>query len=308
MLAMSYIFGPVRSRRLGLSLGVDIEKTCNYDCLYCECGPTNMRSNELKHRANAKLIIAELQETIKKRSDIDFITITGAGEPTLNLELGKIIKGISKISKIPIAVLTNGSCMCHDEVRSALSLADLVIPSLDAVTEDIFRKINRPDQALSCEELINGIVLYRSQYPKQTLWLEILLVKNINDSDKYLKKFPGVVKRIKPDRIDICTVLRPPAYVKVEASPMERLKKLREILGSKARIVVDEREPQLHESIIVEEQIKAILIRRPSRVVDLTKHFHDAKLVDMILKKLGAKGMLQKEIFNKQLYYRIKNN
>ncbi|MDP3980998.1 MAG: radical SAM protein [Chlamydiota bacterium] len=309
---MSYIFGPVRSRRLGLSLGVDVvpAKTCNYDCLYCECGRTQTRINQMPECPDAVPIKAALNDFLAEYHDekIDYITITGSGEPTINENLADIIKAMRHITTIPIAVLTNGSFLNKHSVQEAVGLADLVIPSLDAVDESIFQKINRPCPGLHCIDMINGIVQYRRRFPNQKMCLEILLVEGVNDGDSHLRQFVPIVEQIKPDRIDICTVIRPPAYQGIQSTSWGKMEYLKELLGEQAHIMVSKQEPCLHRGIITKERLVAILRRRPSRLDDLIAEVEeDAIEIERVLTSLIEEKILTKRIYNDLEYYCLDN-
>jgi wyosine [tRNA(Phe)-imidazoG37] synthetase (radical SAM superfamily) len=180
-----HIFGPVPSRRLGISLGVDIIpfKTCSLDCLYCECGPSNRLSLERQSFFPPQLLLAELESVLPDIPHLDYITFSGSGEPTLNVDLGLFIREIKKISAVPVAVLTNGTLLYLDDVRDDLLMADVILPSLDAATPAAFKRINQPHPGLQLEWIIDGLVALRREYPG-AIWLEIFIVKGINDKEK----------------------------------------------------------------------------------------------------------------------------
>jgi len=178
-----YIFGPVPSRRLGRSLGVDLVpyKTCTFDCIYCDLGRTTRKTTSRQSYVPPEEIQGELEfslSVLEKKPD--YITLSGSGEPTLNTNIGEIIQRIKEITSIPIAILTNSSLFSLDEVRSDLSEADLVLPSLDAITPALFEYINRPALSLKIEEIISGLIQFRKQYRGQ-IWLEVLFCRGVND-------------------------------------------------------------------------------------------------------------------------------
>ena len=232
---MKYIFGPVPSRRLGFSLGVDIipSKTCTLDCIYCQVGRTMCKAIERKEYVAPDEILDELKEVLKSGIRIDYITLSGNGEPTLNSKLGEIIKGIKGISSLPVAVITNGTLLTDRNVREELLSADLVMPSLDAATQKTFQKIDRPHPSLKIENIIEGMVEFRKIYPirspaKDTMagspniksgltsngasgqiWLEIMLVEGINDNQDELNALKTAVEKIEPDKVQLNTPVRP---------------------------------------------------------------------------------------------------
>ena len=174
-----YFYGPVPSRRLGLSFGVDIVpfKVCTLDCIYCQLGKSTDLTIERSNYGPVEPILAELKETLSKGLKTEFITIAGSGEPTLNLQLGKLIEGIKKITDIPVAILTNGTLFYNEDVRIDCSKADVVIPSLDAGDAETFQKVNRPHRDINIENLIFGLSKFRDEFSGQ-IWLEVFFVES----------------------------------------------------------------------------------------------------------------------------------
>ncbi len=208
-----HIFGPVPSRRLGISLGVDIipYKTCTLDCVYCECGKTTNLTLQRQPFIPIDQIMTELKEVLANDQYIEYITFSGAGEPTLHSGIGHLINQIKQISKIPIAVLTNGTLLYKEDVRKDLMNADLVLPSLEAVTPSVFNKINRPHQDLKKEIIIEGITQFAKEY-NGTIWLEVFLAGGINDNPDELSKIHNTIKQINPHKVQLNSLDRPPAY------------------------------------------------------------------------------------------------
>ncbi|MDO4589667.1 MAG: radical SAM protein [Fusobacterium sp.] len=209
---MQYVFGPVPSRRLGKSLGISPipRKTCNYSCIYCQLGRTDKMTNERKEFFLLKNIINEFKNYLKENFDFDVVTIVGEGEPTLYSKLGDLIKEIKKITDKPVAVITNGALLNSKEVRSELMNADIVLPSLDAYNEEISKKIDRPLGTIHFQDELNGLIQFSNEYKGQ-LFLEIMLVSNINCDPKSIEAFKQILKKIKYDRVYINTPVRPPA-------------------------------------------------------------------------------------------------
>jgi len=234
-----YIVGPIISRRLGVSLGIDPipSKTCSFDCLYCEVTKTNNKTIERKEYINAYDILNELKHYLENSTKkLDYITFSGSGEPTLNSKIGYIIKEIKKLTNIPVAVITNSSIIDRKDVRNDIINADLIIPSLDAVTESVFKKIDLPHKSIKIENIINGLIELRKEYNGQ-IWLEVLILKNYNDNIEEIKKIAEVAKKIKPNKIQINSLDRAPAYSIAQKADESILKKFKEILGNIAEVI-----------------------------------------------------------------------
>lgn len=234
-----YLVGPIISRRLGISLGIDPipSKTCSFDCLYCEVTKTNNKTVERKEYVNADEILMELEHYLKNsKKTPNYITFSGSGEPTLNSKLGYIIKGIKKLTNIPVAVITNSSIIDRLDVREELLDADLIIPSLDAVTESIFKKIDLPHKSIKIENIINGLIELRKEYNKE-IWLEVLVLKGYNDTIEEIKKIAKVIEKIKPNKIQINTLDRAPAYSVAQKVEEDKLNEFKKIFGSIAEVI-----------------------------------------------------------------------
>lgn len=222
-----HIFGPVPSRRLGISLGIDIVpfKTCTLDCIYCECGKTTHLTTQRARFFDPGIIIEELTPYIDKNHHIEYITFSGSGEPALHQDIGLIIAKIKQLTSIPVAVLTNGTLLYLEEVRKDLLAADLVLPSLDAVSPDIFTKINQPDKSLDIESIVGGLIEFRQEYKGQ-IWIEVFIVGGINDGGAELDRLYEVIRKIKPHKVQLNSLDRPPAYENVEPLDTGRLEEI----------------------------------------------------------------------------------
>jgi len=236
---MTYFYGPVYSRRLGFSLGVDLfpKKTCSFDCVYCQLGPGKEKLTRRISSVDLSQLKQELKAIIRKKPRIDFITISGSGEPTLHKNLDKIIKAIKVVSrgKYPVCVITNSSLLYRKKVREELGRADLIIPSLDAATPKTFRKINRPSAELGLKKVLGGLVKLAKQF-KGEIWLELMLVKGVNDSLAEAKKFKEIIKRINPDKLQFNLPVRP-ATTKLELPSSKKLEQIKKIIGFDAEVV-----------------------------------------------------------------------
>jgi wyosine [tRNA(Phe)-imidazoG37] synthetase (radical SAM superfamily) len=270
---MKYLFGPVPSRRLGLSLGVDLIplKTCPFDCIYCEVGPTTVKTRARREYIPAAAILAELEDYFGGSGPVpDFITLAGSGEPTLNSGLGRIIARLKEITTVPVAVLTNGALLNDPEVRRDLQQADVILPSLDAVTQELFQTINRPLAGLTAPELIAGLKALRAEYHGQ-IWLEVLLLRRLNDSPEELARLKETLDLIRPDRIHLNTAVRP--VVKEYALPLseEELATVAAFLGERAEVIAafgSYRHPNFELS---DADFLATLARRPQTAGDLAE-------------------------------------
>jgi wyosine [tRNA(Phe)-imidazoG37] synthetase (radical SAM superfamily) len=217
----NFVYGPVPSRRLGLSLGISpvIKKTCNYSCIYCQLGRTDHMTNTRQMFFTVEEIIKEFDEVLKRDVKFDVVTIVGEGEPTLYLGLGELIKQIKKRTGKPVAVITNGALLYDDKLRLELGEVHIVLPSFDAYDEESFRLINRPYKTLTFDKILDGLRKFSEEYKGQ-IWIEIMLMSGINDDEESLMKYKNLLKNIKYDRLYINTPVRPPAedFVKVVES------------------------------------------------------------------------------------------
>lgn len=270
---MKYLFGPVPSRRLGLSLGVDLipPKTCPFDCIYCEVGPTTNKTMTRREYIPAAAILAELEDYFAGSGPTpDFVTLAGSGEPTLNLGLGRIIARLKELTTVPVAVLTNGALLLDPEVRRELRQADVILPSLDALTPELFQVINRPWPGLTAAALVDGLRALRAAYRGQ-IWLEMLLLRRLNDTPAELALLKEAVELIRPDRIHLNTAVRP--VVKEYALPLtaEELAAAAAFFGDRAEVIASfGRHRQAHFELS-DADFLATLARRPQTAEDLAE-------------------------------------
>lgn len=232
MADMKYIYGPVPSRRLGISLGVSPipKKTCNYSCIYCQLGKTDHFTNTREMFFPVKEIVDEYAAFLESSVPFDVVTIVGEGEPTLYLGLGELIREIKKRTDKPVAVITNGALLYDPALREELHMADIVLPTLDAYDTASFRKINRPHRTIDFDKVNEGLRIFSNEY-KGALWIEVMLIDGINDDDESLRKYADALKRIKYDRVYINTPVRPPAEPYAKAITHERMNRAVDILG-----------------------------------------------------------------------------
>lgn len=239
---MKYIYGAVKSRRLGLSLGLSLTpyKVCDFDCIYCQLGKTEHPTMERKEHISITGILDELRLWIRNNTGaapaLNYITISGSGEPTLNIKIGQLIEEVKKITAIPVAVITNASLLGDKDVRAQLLGADLIVPSLDSVIPEIFEKIDRPHPDVNIEEIINGLIALRKEF-RGKIWLEVMVVKGVNDKLPQVKKLKSVVDKINPDKIQLNSPVRTAVDKNVLPVDDKKLEKFREILGDKCEVI-----------------------------------------------------------------------
>lgn len=220
-----YLFGPVPSRRLGMSLGIDLvpHKVCSLNCIYCECGSTTKLTIDRKEYVPYDIVIKELEHYFRNNTAPDYITFSGSGEPTLNSRIGDVIQFIKhNIPSFPIAVLTNGTLLYQKQVRKELLEADVVLPSLDAASDLTFRKINRPFHGLNINQYIQGLVDFRSEF-KGKIWLEVFIIPGYNDNINDLDLLKKAFERINQESIQLNTLDRPGAVSKIRSASREEL-------------------------------------------------------------------------------------
>ena len=306
---MKYTFGPVPSRRLGQSLGIDPLpfKTCNWNCVYCQLGRTSPLTLERGEYVPCEDVIEEVKQTIKTSPEgkIDWITFVGSGEPTLHEGLGWMIRQVKTITNLPVAVITNGSLMYLPEVREELSAADAVLPTLDAGNSKLYRQINRAAPRFTFDRLVNGIVQFRQMYSGK-LWIELMLVKDMNDGLESLEEIAKIMERMKPDMIQITLPVRPPAESKVKPSDKQGLELATKILGDIAPVSVPSF-PEL-QAINVEELSEAIIsivTRHPMQEGELLSLLNSwpSEKVYQKLKELSDARKIQKVVINETTFW-----
>jgi wyosine [tRNA(Phe)-imidazoG37] synthetase (radical SAM superfamily) len=307
---MKYVFGPVPSRRLGFSLGVDLIpfKTCSLDCTYCQLGKTPHKTLERKAYNPLDNTLEELREALKHQQKIDYITIAGSGEPTLSTQLGAVISGIKEMSEIPVAVLTNGSLLHCEDVRRELLQADVVIPSLDTVSQEIFTKVNRPHPELSVSQMIAGLDGFRKVFQGK-LWLEIMLVRGINDSFEELESMRDVLSTIKLDMIQINTPVRPGTDRTCKPLTSQELACCKEILGEPSEMIAsfDGRQHTLEANLT--EKICSMVSRRPLNLSEIADSLGmDRDQATEVLSLLEEQGKVVLHKHGVECYYQVKRS
>jgi len=307
-----YLFGPVPSRRLGMSLGVDLvpKKVCSLNCIYCEVGKTTNLTLDRKEYIEIERVKEELIRYFTTNPDPDYITFSGLGEPTLNSRIDEILQFIKAYKpNIPVAVLTNGTLLSHKDVRDAILDADLVLPSLDAATEYSFRKINRPHKKLILEQYIEGLIAF-SEVFKGNIWLEIFILPGYNDSKDDLDALKKAIEKIKPELVQLNTLDRPGTVANLRGATRDELQKIVtywqlanvEIIAN----APDRKQIQSYRSD-VETAIMETIIRRPCTLDDLTKilgiHVNE---INKYLAVLAAEDKIEAVAQKRGFFYQIK--
>ncbi len=300
------VFGPIKSKRLGLSLGIDVTpyKTCSYDCVYCQLGADTSTTTELKNFYKVGDIIYELKEAIQKHKNIDYITITGSGEPTLYLNLKELIMEIKNTTDIPLALITNGSLLYKQSVRSSLLLLDLILPSLDAGNYDTFQVINKPAKDIDFDEMVKGLFEFKKIF-KGEIWLEVFIIKGINDSESEIKDIAAIANRLNPSKVQLVTSTRRVAYegtLKVTNEELESLAKY--FTGNVEAPSCDYEDTQDGNRNIKESDVLEALIRHPDTVEVIASGLESSvSVVSGLLEKLILDDKIHTEtVDNKTIY------
>lgn len=302
---MNVLYGPLYSRRLGISLGVDIipYKTCSYNCIYCHEGETTFLTLDRKEFFPLEKVLHQIS-TLKEKKivngrPVDYITFAGSGEPTLDVNLGNYIKYLKDNCPIPVAVITNSSLLWNEKVRQDLMEADLVVPSLDALTEDSFQTINRPAPHLSLKKVLRGLVDFCEVF-QGAIWVEILLCEGINDSFEELERFAILLKNLPAQKIQINTVSRPPTESWARPSSPQTLAQWKELLGARVTVVEDtvnftrkNMEEALRRKLIMLLQRRSYTLEELQK--ELRKSGHE---VIKVLARMEKEGLVERTIKN----------
>lgn len=301
---MGHIFGPVPSRRLGRSLGVDLVpfKTCSYDCIYCQLGRTTNKTVARREWVPLDEVLAELEKKLPTRPD--YITLSGSGEPTLFSRLGELIDGIRRRTAIPIAVLTNGSLLWQEEVRDQLMSAHLVIPSLDAGTPEMFRAVNRPEESLDFEQMLQGLIDFRREYPGM-YWLEVFLLAGHTVAEDELAALARCVERIRPDRLQLNTATRPTAEEYARMVKPSQMAALADRFTPAAEVIADYRGVHAQSDFRANRDVVLEMVqRRPCSLEDIANGLgmHQNEVIKYI-EELAAEGLLEQRTVGDKLFY-----
>jgi wyosine [tRNA(Phe)-imidazoG37] synthetase (radical SAM superfamily) len=300
-----YLFGPVPSRRLGRSLGVDLipVKTCTMDCVYCQLGETTCEVSRRKDYVPIQAVLAELAAWKTADGAADHITLAGSGEPTLHLRFGEVLRWVKDQTAIPSVLLTNGTLLHQSDVRDAAALADKVKVTLSAWDEASFRQIHRPARGITFDRLIKGERALRQIYSGE-LSVEVFIVDGINSREEQCRKIAEVVRSIEPDRIDINTVVRPPAMQGVSAPPAERLQALAALFGDKAVIAATPVRREKASAEVSEDAVLELIKRHPATCRQLAEEYNVKEdRMERLLQQLVGSGLLMSEDQGGEMFY-----
>ena len=269
-----YLFGPVPSRRLGRSLGIDVTpfKTCSFDCVFCQCGCTTKLISERGEFVPFEEVCAELERWLREDGTADCITFAGSGEPTLYSRLGELIDFIKARTAIPVIVLSNGTLLHRPAVRGELLQADIVKVSLSAWDEASFQKINRPALGLMFENLLAGECAFRKEFPGE-LWLEVFLIEGINADPEQVRKIAAAVAGVRPDKIHLNTAVRPPAEAGVQPVAKEKLETLCGLFSPRAEVIATFSVAAGSAGELGIEKVMDLVRRHPATAAQLAQSF-----------------------------------
>ena len=311
-----YIFGPVPSRRLGSSLGVDIVpfKTCSMDCVYCECGATTCLTLERKEYIPVNDILKELDGFLSTRPELNYITFSGGGEPTLNSGIGRIISHLkSHYPHYKICLLTNSTFLGDRALIEELKNIDLIVPSLDASTEEEFTAINKPPPSLKLSDIINNLLNFR-KHSSALFWLELFIVPGVNDSDESIKRFVKIIKEIKPDKVQLTSLDRPGTENWVKSVSHESANLFLEAIKPHAEVEIiakfkyaNNASSEKNVSDNLEDKIMKLISRRPFTVEDILFALPlNRALIESALASLEKNGRISTEKKDRGTFYRPK--
>jgi len=307
---MKYVYGPVPSRRLGNSLGIDPipSKTCNYQCIYCQLGKTTNFTNERRNYCPKQGIIVEMKQALENsESEIDYITFVGSGEPTLYKDLEDLVLAARKYSHKPTCVITNGALLYDPEVRKPLKSVNVVLPSFDAGDEKMFIRINRPHPSIKFEKVVQGFIDFRKNYEGE-FRVEIMVLRGINDSKEELIKIKNNLDLIQPDIIDINVPIRPPVEKWVKIPDKSVIATLNEVFGHYSDINFPEFGSFKIYSSDFEKELLNIIERHPMRqdqiINTFFSHCYSKDGILSQLEKLESEKKIKKEIYNQKIFWK----
>lgn len=301
----SCVYGPVPSRRLGKSLGVDLVpyKVCTYDCIYCQLGRTTNKTIERQSWIPVDNVLEQIEKHLTTRPD--WITLAGSGEPTLYSQIGDLINKIKDLTDIPVAVLTNGSMLWSGELRKELYKADLVAPSLDAGNPELYRCVNRPHEAIPFDRMVQGLIDFRNEFDGK-YWLEVFLLGGITGMVVPVEEVARIAERISPDRIQLNTVVRPPAESFAMPVSKDLLECYATAFGDKAEVIADFSAKELHPFTDIDpEEVLELVSRRPCTLEDISSFLGIHRTAAMkYMERLTGTGRVQCEYQSRRLFFR----
>ncbi|MGM0607440.1 MAG: radical SAM protein [Candidatus Muiribacteriota bacterium] len=300
---MKYVFGPVASRRLGASLGVDLlyNTICSFDCIYCECGKTSVLSTQRKSYVPPEKVIQELEFHLKDggEKNIDFVTFSGSGEPTLSIDIGKIIKYL-KTKDVNTALLTNSTMLWQKEVRDAVRDIDVIVPTLNTVNDKTLKLINCPSPHINIDKIKDGLKKFSAIFKNQ-MFIEILFCSGLNDTKKELQGLCDFLKEFQFTKVQLNTVVRPPAYSKAKPCSKNKMQEIKNFFtkeGIKSEIIG--LPAKVKKQLFDENQFLNTISIRPMTYSDIENLFKKKDIdIDLIIQKLIRK----RKIFKKGEFY-----
>lgn len=309
------VFGPVPSRRLGLSLGIDLLpfKTCSMDCVYCECGATTNLTCERKEYFPTESVIAELDHVLSNKPKIDWITFSGVGEPTLHSGIGRIIRHIREhYPEIPVCLLTNASLLGDPALQEELAGISLIVPSLDGSNEEELFKINRQASSVTLSSVMNGLLAFRKRFPAITMWLEIFIVPGINDSPESAERFRALAAQLKPDKVQLNSLDRPGVVEWIRPAEPAVLDRIAAVIGRSVPVEIisrHQKQVKLKDVIPDVEQYNELILKtlrsRPCTAQDLVSTLEiPAERIEPHLRRMERAGLVVSEPGERGVFYR----
>ncbi|MCP4312379.1 MAG: radical SAM protein [Bacteroidetes bacterium] len=309
-----HLFGPVPSRRLGISLGVDLvpHKVCSFNCIYCECGSTTLLTLERDEYVPVDEVLEELKDYFQNNPDPDYITFSGAGEPTLHSGIGKVLSLIRGLRPaVKVALITNGTLFSDPGLRKELLDMDVVLPSLDAATDTSFRRINRPVSSFSLVQYVKGLIDFEKEF-RGEYWLETLILPGYNDDPENILSLGRILRTIKPDRIQLNTLDRPGVIDRIRPATRKELETIaKQLDAGHVEIVVPAAERE--ESTVFRADIKSAILetisRRPCTIEDAQKilGIHIGE-VNKYLHSLEEEGRIETKRQERGIFYQVMNS
>lgn len=294
---LKHVFGPVSSKRLGQSLGVDLlpMKSCTWNCVYCQIGRTKHYVTERCEFYPPEEILKEILDALQAGTHIDWITFVGSGETLLYKDIGYLIEEVKKMTAIPVAVITNGSLFHLEEVRRELLHADAVLPSLNAGSEELYERIDRPASGFTFKQHLDGLIQFRQEY-KGKLWVEVMLLNGLNDSDEALNELAAAMKLVAPDMVHLVLPTRPAPEQQVVLPDNERIDRAVVILSTAAPVLHPAKgSMDLSSATDLLEAVTAIVFRHPVQEKELSaallvRFSGDHERADQTMKELFCSG------------------
>jgi wyosine [tRNA(Phe)-imidazoG37] synthetase (radical SAM superfamily) len=283
-------------------------KTCTQNCVYCQLGVDGVQTAERKEYIPIDDVLAEFRDWYAADGQADFITVSGSGEPTLNSGLGRLLKGVKELTDTTVSVLTNGTLLWEEDVRRDCSIADVVMPSLDAMNEEVFEKLNRPGGVVSFGQLMEGLVKFTGEYEGR-IWLEFFVVEGMNTSDEQLSEMKELLRRVGPERVQLNTAVRPTADKTIIAAGPEVMARVKDVLSEvcEVEVIANYKSAGDVGRSVSQEDVLNWLGRRPGRVEDISDSMGaSADKVGEILEALVKLRKIFVEVRDGEKYYLVR--